>query len=218
MMDGSKLSLTRIKLKIPEEKWISKIFDEYPDTELDILNFFPYDFENDIGNAIIRIKHYRIDQIIKKLRSHPSISELIILNQKENEVKVNFKTTNPYLLFIVIKCGAIVEFPIKVRDKYTIWTLISTRKQLDEVLSRYEEFGIKYSVLQIVNPPVEIEENVNELSYEESRILDTAIKSGFFEVPRKISLEELAANLGKSKSWTSELLRKIIKKKVKFMT
>ncbi|MFX1489747.1 MAG: helix-turn-helix domain-containing protein [Promethearchaeota archaeon] len=216
MMDDSKLSLARIKLKIPEEKWISEIFDEYPDTELDILNFFPYDFEKNIGNAIIRIKHYKIEQIVKKLKIHSSISELLILNKKKNQVKLNLKTTNPYLLFIVIKIGGIVEFPIKVRDKYTIWTLISTRKQLNEVLNRYDAFGIEYSILQIVNPPVETEKNVNELSYEESKILDIAIKSGFFEVPRKISLEELASNLGKSKSWTSELLRKIIKKKVKF--
>ncbi|MFW9865673.1 MAG: helix-turn-helix domain-containing protein [Candidatus Thorarchaeota archaeon] len=216
MMDDSKLSLARIKLKIPEEKWISEIFDEYPDTELDILNFFPYDFEKNIGNAIIRIKHYKIEQIVKKLKIHSSISELLILNKKKNQVKLNLKTTNPYLLFTVIKIGGIVEFPIKVRDKYTIWTLISTRKQLNEVLNRYDAFGIEYSILQIVNPPVETEKNLNELSYEESKILDIAIKSGFFEVPRKISLEELASNLGKSKSWTSELLRRIIKKKVKF--
>jgi len=199
------------------ESITKEIFDEYPDTELDVLNFFPYDFERNIGNAIIKIKHYKINQIIEKLKSHPEILELIVLNQKENQARINLKTTDPYLLFIVIKCGGIVEFPIKVRDKDTIWTLISTKKQLDDVLTRYEEFGIKYSMLQVVNPPVEIEENVNELSFEESKILDIAIKSGFFEIPRKISLEELANNLGKSKSWTSELLRKIIKKKVKFV-
>ena len=34
------------------------------------------------------------------------------------------------------------------------------------------------------------------------------------EIPRKISLEELANSLGKSKSALSVMLRKIIKKKV----
>ena len=214
MMEENKLSLTKIKLKIPEEKWIFKIFDNFPDMELDILNFFPYDFEQNIGNAIIDINHYKIDQILDELKAHPSIFEFNILNKKENKAKINIKTTNPYLMFTVIKCGGIVDFPIKVREKYLICNLISTRNQLDEVLSIYEKMNIDYSILQISNTPANFEEKHNELSFEESKILDTAIKSGFFEVPRKISLEELANSLGKSKSWTSELLRKIIKKKI----
>jgi predicted DNA binding protein len=216
MMDDNKLSLTRLKLKVPEEKWISKIFDDYPDAVIDILNFFPYDFEGTIGNAILIVKHYKIDQIVESLTKNSSIYALNVLNKKENEVKINLKTKNPYLLFSVIKCGGIVDFPIKIIDKYIIWTMISTRKQLDDILTKYEEFGIEYSILQIVNPPLEFKDDVNDLTFEESKILDTALKSGFFEVPRKISLEDLAKNLGKSKSWTSELLRKIIKKKVKF--
>lgn len=214
MMDENKLSLTRLKLKVPEKKWISEIFDDYPDTELNILNFFPYDYEKNIGNAIIEIKHYKIDDIIKKLKVNPSIFEFTILNKKENQILINIKTTNPYLLFTIIKCGGIVEFPIEVREKYIIWTLISTRKQLDDILTLYEEFKIDYLILQITNTPSEFKENSNGLSFEESKILDTAINSGFFEVPRKISLEELASNLGLSKSWTSETLRKIIKKKI----
>ncbi|MHA1985401.1 MAG: helix-turn-helix domain-containing protein [Promethearchaeota archaeon] len=216
MMEENKLSLTRMKLKVPEEKWISDIFEDYPDAQIDILNFFPYDFEGNIGNAILKVKHYKIDQIIEYLTNHPSISALNILNKRENEAKINLKTNNPYLLFYVIKCGGIVEFPIKIIDKYIIWTIISTREQLNDILIRYEKMGINYSILQIVNPPLDFIDNANELTFEESKILDTAIKSGFFEVPRKISLEELANHLGKSKSWTSELLRKIIKKKVKF--
>ncbi len=208
------LSLTRIKLRIPKEKWIFEIFNDYPDTELDIINFFPYDFERNIGNAIIDIKHYKIDQIIQRLKNHPSVFEFNVLNRKDNHARINVKTTNPYLLFIVIKCGGIVNFPIKVRDKILSWTLISTRKQLDDILTLYEEQNINYSIRQISNTPTQLEENVFELSFDESKILDTAIKSGFFEVPRKISLEKLASNLGLSKSWTSDTLRKIIKKKI----
>ncbi|MFX1323443.1 MAG: helix-turn-helix domain-containing protein, partial [Promethearchaeota archaeon] len=59
-----------------------------------------------------------------------------------------------------------------------------------------------------------IEDDESKLSFDESNILDKAISSGFFEIPRKISLEELANELGKSKSALSVMLRKIIKKKV----
>jgi len=104
-MDEDNLTIAKMKLRIPEEKWIFELFDCYRDAELDILNFFPYDFENKIGNAIIEIKHYKIDQIIEILEDHPSIYNLKIMHRKENNVNLNIKTTNPYLLFIVIKCG-----------------------------------------------------------------------------------------------------------------
>lgn len=214
MKEEDKLSITKIKLKIPKEKWISEIFDNLPDTELDILNFFPYDFEMNIGNAIIEIKHYKIDQIINILSIHPSIFEFVVLNKLDNQAKINIKTKNPFLLFSVIKCGGIIDFPIEVREKFLIGTIISTRNQLDKILDLYKTFNIEYLILEISNTPEDFEERANNLSFEESKILNTAVKFGFFEVPRKISLEEISNILGKSKSGTSELLRKIIKKKI----
>ena len=56
----------------------------------------------------------------------------------------------------------------------------------------------------------------SKLTLEESEVLDKAIELGFFEIPRDISLEDLANRLGKSKSALSVMLRKIIKKKVVF--
>jgi predicted DNA binding protein len=69
-------------------------------------------------------------------------------------------------------------------------------------------------LLRIGKAPYNIDEKENKLTLEESKVLDKAIETGFFEVPRNISLEELANSLGKSKSALSVMLRKIIKKKV----
>jgi predicted DNA binding protein len=47
-------------------------------------------------------------------------------------------------------------------------------------------------------------------------VLEKAINSGFFEIPRRITVAELANQLGKSQSALSVTLRKIIQKKVLF--
>ncbi|MBY8990901.1 MAG: helix-turn-helix domain-containing protein [Candidatus Lokiarchaeota archaeon] len=166
--------------------------------------------------SIIEILHYQIDKIIEEIKTHPSVYEFNIVNLEENRVRINVKTKNPYLLFAVIKCGVIIDFPVKVRDKFAIWNLISTRKRIDDLLKLFEKEDINFSLLKIGSSQYSFERDKNKLSVKESKILDTAIDLGFFEVPRKISLEMLANNLGKSKSWTSEQLRKIIKKKIKF--
>lgn len=213
-MDSSKTSLARIKIKFPDKIWISNIFSQFHDVKMEILYFLPYDLEKSIGNAIVEIMHYDIDSIIKEIRNHESVFEFSILEKEENKVKINVKTKDPYLLYGVIKYGVLVNFPVKVKEGYAYWRLISTRKRIDELLTLFENKGIDFELLRIGNSPYEIDDHSSKLSFEEDKILEKAINSGFFEVPRKISLEELANELGKSKSALSVMLRKIIKKKI----
>lgn len=213
-MDSSKTSLARIKIKFPDKLWFSYIFSHFHDVKMEILYFLPYDLEKSIGNAIVEIMHYDIDSIIKEIRNHESVFEFSVLEKEENKGKINVKTKDPYLLYGVIKCGVLVNFPVKVKEGYAYWRLISTRKRIDELLTLFENKGIDFELLRIGNSPYEIDDHSSKLSFEEDKILEKAINSGFFEVPRKISLEELANELGKSKSALSVMLRKIIKKKV----
>jgi len=213
-VESNKLSLARVKIKFPEQIWISEIFKNYPDIKMEISHFLPYDLEKSIGNSLIEILHYNIDSIIEEISNHPSVFELNVLEKEENKVKFNVKTKDPYLLYAVIKCGVLVNFPVRVRDGYAFWRLISTRKRIDELLTLFEQKSINFTLLKIGNSPYLLDDDKNKLTLSESNVLDKAISSGFFEIPRKISLEELANDLGKSKSALSVMLRKIIKKKV----
>ena len=215
-MASSKPSLARIKIKFPEEIWISEIFKNYPDTKMEISHFLPYDLEKSIGNSVIEILHYKIDSIINEIRGHSSVFEFNILEQEENRVKFNIKTKDPYLLYAIIKCGVLVDFPVRVEEGFAYWRLVASRERIDQLLTLFEQKKIDFELLRIGVSPYIIEDDKSKLSFDESNILDKAISLGFFEVPRNISLEELANKLGKSKAALSVMLRKIIKKKVLF--
>lgn len=213
-MNSSKPSLARVKIKFPDKIWISEIFRKFHDVKMEIAYFLPYDLEKSIGNSIIEIWHYDLDSIINVIKNHKSVFEFSLLERETNRIKINIKTIDPYLLYGVINCGVLVNFPVNVKDGYAYWKLISTRDRIDKLLTLFENRGIDFELLRIGNSPYDIDESASNLSFEEAKILEKAINSGFFEVPRKISLEELANKLGKSKSALSVMLRKIIKKKV----
>jgi predicted DNA binding protein len=215
-MASDKPSLARIKIKFPEQLWISEIFRNYPNVKMEISHFLPYDLERSIGNSVIEIMHYNLDSIIEEIRNHPSVFELSVIEKEENQVKFNIKTKDPYLLYAIIKCGVLVDFPVRVEDGFAYWRLISSRDRIDQLLTLFEEKNINYELLRIGIAPYNIEDEKYKLTLDELNILEKAISSGFFEIPRKISLEELANELGKSKSALSVMLRKIIKKKVLF--
>ncbi len=213
-MDSSKACLARIKIKFPSSLWISHIFKKFSGIRMEIEYFLPYDFENSIGNSIIEIFHYSIDSLIDEIKIHESVIDFSILEKEENRVKFNIKTKDPFLLYAVIKCGVLVNFPVRVRDGYAFWRLISTRERIDELLTLFEQKSVNFTLLKIGNSPYTLDDDKNKLTFNESNVLDKAISSGFFNIPRNISLEELANELGKSKSALSVMLRKIIKKKV----
>ena len=215
-MDSAKPSLARIKIKFPEELWISEIFKNFPDVKMEISHFLPYDLEKSIGNSVIEIMHYDLGAIIEVVSSHPSVFEFNVIESEENKIKINVKTKDPYLLYAIIKCGVLIDFPVRVEEGFAYWRLISTRERIDQLLTLFEERNINFTLLRIGKSPYMIEDDKTKLNLDEMNILDKAISLGFFEIPRKISLEELAKQLGKSKSALSVMLRKIIKKKVLF--
>lgn len=208
------MSLARIKVKFPDKIWISDLFKDFPNVRMEIQYFLPYDLENSIGNSIIEIIHYDIKSIINLIRDHKSVLEFSIIEQEENRIRFNVKTHDPYLLYALIKCGVLVDFPVNIREGNAYWRLISSRESIDQLLTIFDEQKIDYELLRIGNSPYNIEDEKHKLTLEESNVLSKAISRGFFEIPRKISLEELADVLGKSKSALSVMLRKIIKKKV----
>jgi predicted DNA binding protein len=209
-----KTSLARIKIKFPDKIWISELFKNFPDVRMEIQYFLPYDLENSIGNSIIEVVHYDLKNIIDLIRDHESVLEFSLLEQEDNRVKFNVKTYDPYLLYALIKCGVLVDFPVNVRQGNAYWRLIASRDRIDQLLTIFDVRKIDYELLRIGNSPYNLEDEKYQLSLEESNVLSKAIDLGFFEIPRKISLEDLANHLGKSKSALSVTLRKIIKKKV----
>lgn len=215
-MESNKSSLARVKIKFPDQLWISEVFRKFPDIKMEIAHFLPYDLEKSIGNSIIEIMHYQLDSVINLIQNHPSVFEFSVLEKEENKIKINVKTKDPLLLYAIIKCGVLVNFPVRVQEGFAFWRLVSSRDRIDRLLSIFEEKKINFQLLRIGNSPYTIDDNKNKLTLDESNILETAISLGFFEVPRNISLEELANHLGKSKSSLSVMLRKIIKKKVMF--
>ena len=213
-MVSTRASLARVKIKFPDEIWISEIFKKFPNIKMEIEYFLPYDLEKSIGNSIIEIQDFKIGEVINSVRNHSSVQDFTILEQDEDKVRFNVKTKDPYLLYALINCGVLVKFPVNVRDGYAYWRLVSSRKNIDKLLTIFEQKKIDFELLRIGTSPYILDEQKERLSIEESQVLDEAIKQGFFEIPRLISLEELAKNLGRSKSALSVMLRKIIKKKV----
>jgi len=162
-MESTKSCLARIRIKFPEQLWISEIFKKFRDIRMEIEYFLPYDFEKSIGNSIIEIFHYNIDLIIEEVKNHKSVIEISILEKDEKRVRFNVKTKDPFLLYAIIRCGVLVNFPVRVREGYAYWRLVSSRESIDKLLTLFDQKGIEYTILRIGNSPYSIDDDKNKL-------------------------------------------------------
>ncbi|MCP4761298.1 MAG: hypothetical protein GY870_05920, partial [archaeon] len=184
-MENNEPSLARLKIKFPEKIWISEIYKKFSNIKMEILYFLPYDLEKSIGNSIVEILHHDLDSIIDVIKNHPSVFEFDLMERNKGRMKFNVKTKDPYLLYAVIQCGVLVNFPVNVRDGTAYWRLISSRDRIDRLLTLFEEKDVKFELLRIGKAPYDLDEDGTKLTLEESKVLDKAIESGFFEIPRK---------------------------------
>jgi len=105
----------------------------------------------------------------------------------------------------------VVEKVKVVKERTVLYTLlVPNTASLKAFLSNLTNQGVKVTVLNTS------EINSNDLTERQMEILKLAYKLGYFEEDRKITLTELAEKLGVSAPTLEEILRRALKKVVKY--
>lgn len=128
-----------------------------------------------------------------------------------NENKVWIRTDGCNVCKILYSSDVIVEKARVVGDRAVLYTLLAPNlDSLKEFLKKVSEIGVKATVINTS----EILED--QLTKRQMEILKLAYKLGYFDEDRKISLSELAEKLGIAPATLEEILRRGLKKVVKY--
>lgn len=199
----------KIELKMPEKLWLAAISRRHRDSTFNILSFLPT--KELIGNTLVKIDGGDVRKILKEIKEHPSVVELIVLGKQRNSAVINTRTKDPWLLSAMMKSEVLLKPPVKVKDGVAEWVVLSTRDRVSALMKLLDEKGITYklkSISEYSEKPV--------LTEHQAKMLDFALMHGYYEIPRKITLDQLARKLGVSKSTLSETLRVAERKLVEY--
>jgi predicted DNA binding protein len=92
------------------------------------------------------------------------------------------------------------------------WELTASHYRLSTLGEQLDEFGIKFDVEYVRDQHGGAQKLLTD---RQLRLLTTAVEDGYYDTPRKISLTELADDLGIAKSTASETLHRAEEKVVK---
>lgn len=198
----------RLRLTVPTDVWIGRISQKHPTARVRILAALP---DGETGISLAEIKSPEIPTVLAAFEAADEIAELELLQTNENQVLVQFETSEPLLLFPVRDSGIPLELPFVIQDGEAVWEVTASQSGLSQLGEQLEAVGIGYTV-DYVKQHVEPNQLLTE---RQRRLVQAAIDHGYYDTPRECSLTELAEILDIAKSTCSETLHRAEEKIMK---
>jgi len=136
------------------------------------------------------------------------VEKFTLIFQDQNSILVNILFDNPWVIQTLMEAQQfIIQYPILIRRGTVSIDLIAPRNKIDLIFTNPDWKAVDISVKKIKQYCPD-----SLLSPRQSDILNLALDNGYFDIPRKKSLSELAEDLHISPTALSENLRRINKK------
>lgn len=191
----------RFRIRLPEHTWISDLSREFPNAEFRLLT----GLRTETGG--IELGEVLADEpsiISDAIRTHPSIVDHQVLDSTDTRSLSRYETTDSDLYDFVERSSVAPEFPITVQDGWFEYDLTATQNEFEHFRSDLEQSELPFELVSIVRHV----DTDGLLTDRQREVLDTALRKGYFEVPRECTLEDLAMSLNADKSTVSEVLRR----------
>ncbi|TFF88250.1 MAG: hypothetical protein EU548_09105 [Promethearchaeota archaeon] len=198
----------KLTIQIPKEKWLAKFNKKYSELSFQIMSKFLLDEK--IGMTLFHIKGVKVKQFLKEFKESSENDSFQILFEGEQEAILNVKTIDPWILSALVNTELPLAYPINIKNSKLSLAILSNRQKIDSFLEKLENKAIQYTIQS-----VGYYRDIPLLTKKQSEMLKLGLKLGYFNIPRSISLSNLAERVNVSPSALSEMLRRIDKKLAK---
>lgn len=195
----------KLKIDIPQDKWLAKFNKKYPELNFYILSKFLIDDKT--GLTLYQINGPSVTRFISDFKEKSTKISSQILFEGEELVLLNVKVVDPWILNTLVKTELLIIYPILVKEGKIRIEAITDRFKVDHFMTQLGKKGIKAAIESIG-----YYYKSALLTSRQNEILNAASKNGYFDIPRRISLTEFAKTLHISKSALSENMRRIYKR------
>ena len=185
----------RIEVRLPEGHWAGDVTRSHPSSVLRIEEHMP--LQKGRGTARASCS----EDIMATVESHSGIEELRPFGKQS--FAVDILAGGGGFLKPLVTVGVIPHTPFEVRDGWVEWTISCSREKVRDLLSGFDDEGIPHQLVSTRGVTSRL------LTPRQRFVFDTAMQEGFYDVPRRITLTELAVVLEVAKSTLSAQLQRI---------
>ena len=185
----------RIEVRLPEGHWAGDVTRSHPSAVLRIEEHMP--LQKGRGTARASCS----EEIVETVSLHPGIEEVRSFGKQS--FVVDIIAGGGGFLKPLLKVGVIPQTPFEVRDGWVEWTISCAREKVRDLLSSFDNEEIPHRLVSTRGLSNRL------LTPRQRFVFDTAMQEGYYDVPRRITLTQLADVLDVAKSTLSAQLQRI---------
>ncbi|WP_254535556.1 helix-turn-helix domain-containing protein [Halomarina litorea] len=190
----------RLRVDLSPDTWVHAVSTAHPEATLRVLAALS---EGRTGVGLLDVLGVT-DALLDAMRDQRGVTALDVLARDDERALLRFETSQPLLLQSAHASGVPLELPVTVRDGTATLRVTAPRERLRALRDQFERDGLAPRV-EAVSPSTP---DGSVLTDRQREILERAVELGYYETPRRVTLSDLAADLGVAKSTLSETLHR----------
>ena len=127
------------------------------------------------------------------------VDQVQLLDHSPDGVYTYFVKTKPRSRFnsaLLKGLGGYLMEPFEVRHGEVKMTFVGNLTQTRSFLRKMDKTGVPYKIISLEDPKFSLNSPLNRLTAKQRRVLITAYKLGYYQLPKKMSAREVAGKLG----------------------
>jgi len=185
----------RLDVRLPEGHWAGDVTRTHPSATLRIEQHMP--LSRGRGTA----RCWSSEGVHSTVEQHDGIDECVPL--EDGRFSVTISAGGGGFLRPLVDLGVVPRTPFEVRDGWVEWTVEGSREQMRTLVNRFRSDEIPHRLLSTRSTTSRL------LTVRQREVFEIASREGYWDVPRRINLTELAGLLEVAKSTLSNQLQRI---------
>lgn len=208
ILEVSERELTKAGIELPPVKKIKS---------LELLYFLRQD-DTELA-AISRVEFKDPDEKIEEFIESGLLTDVQVIEKEKNGTYILFTRSGSPSLSSVLKYigieGGYLFPPLGIKDGKVRFSFLGSEKQIKEFMEKIDALGIHYRVVLLADANFSPISPLSQLTEKQQEVLLAAYRWGYYDIPRKITSQELADRLGLVNSTVVEHLRKAEQRLIK---
>ncbi len=192
---------------MPAASWLGRFTRAHPSVRVDVLDRLEMDAQETLFS--VRVTPGRPGGWHAELAALPGVHRVEALREDADEAVLRVFFEGATFLPLLRSHGLVRQFPFPVQNGDARWTVVGPAAKVRALAARLRrDPGVR---LEAIGPGLAAESRP-WLTARQREVLRHAVTSGYFEVPRRVTLSQLARQIGVAPSTLSVTLATVERK------